>query len=320
MYDERRVLFFKTLTALHAGTGTDLRAVDLPIQREVHTGFPKVEASTLKGCLRNAFGKGDEENNKILSIIFGKADKSSESGRKDNELFAAAIAITDTRLLFFPVRSAKGIYALITCPLVLKRFFDDLDLVNLKKKFNILSLENLLSDKPAIANQSDKDEHILVFNINEENRNNKKSILLDEYRFDVEENQDFTNFCNILDEIFGIQGSISAITKRAVLLPDDYFKDFVMNATSIVTRIQIGDEGVAENQALFTEEYLPEECILYSLIMMSESKDESEQRDAKGLMQFFKEKMPEIFQIGANETLGKGFVKTYLMDGDGNDR
>ena len=53
---------------------------------------------------------------------------------------------------------------------------------------------------------------------------------------------------------------------------------------------------------------------------MSESKDESEQRDAKGLMQFFKEKMPEIFQIGANETLGKGFVKTYLMDGDGNDR
>lgn len=331
MYNESKALFLKVLTPLHAGSGTDLRAVDLPIQREVHTGFPKIEASTLKGCIRNSFEKSITDNstdNKIdketLNLIFGNEEK--------DKISAAAIAITDARLLFFPVRSAKGIYALITCPMVLNRFKKDMELLEkdkeLKKKDNelvnkVMELVKMEIDKledvaPALASQ----ESVLTL----KTTNDIHTVLLDEYRYDLMYNSLFLEFCKKLEEI----GQLD-ISKRAVLLPNDDFKDFVMHATSIVTRIKVGNSGVVENQALFTEEFLPEESILYSLVMMSDSKDKSKgisqdnsqntSRDnssnAQTLMKAFSSIFynNKIFQIGADETLGKGFVETFYIEG-----
>lgn len=298
MYKEKRVLFLKVLTPLHAGSGTDLRAVDLPIQREVHTGFPKIEASTLKGCLRNSFEK--DLNKDVLDAIFGI--------KGEGELSAAALAITDARLLFFPVRSAKGVYALITCPMVLERFKKDMELAGVKEEFDVSS-----TDAPALASESS----ILKMKTN----GSKQTILLDEYWYDINISPSFKEICKKMDKSIGGTGSI---TKRAVLLSDDDFKYFVMHSTSIVTRIKVGTDGVAENQALFTEEYLPEESILYSLVMMSDSKLKSYPADDKKLIEDFSKNRfsknsPGIFQIGADETLGKGFVEAYLKGGDKNE-
>lgn len=295
MYNEKKALFLKVLTPLHAGSGSDLRAIDLPIQREVHTGFPKIEASTLKGCLRNSFEKSGM-NKVVLDAIFGKEGES--------ELSAAAIAVTDARLLFFPVRSAKGVYALITCPMVLKRFKKDMETAGIEEviKIDVSSIAT-----PALASK----ENILKLKTN----NEKQTILLDEYRYDANTDDSFNGFCVKLKELIDLPNSIA---ERAVVLPDDDFKDFVMHATSVVTRIKVGTNGVVENQALFTEEYLPEESILYSLTMMGDSKLKSNSSDAKKLMETFSEYLPKIFQIGADETLGKGFVESYLKGGDKN--
>lgn len=54
MYRLVRPLFLICETPLHAGSGSDLGIVDLPIQRERHTGFPEIEGSSLKGALREA--------------------------------------------------------------------------------------------------------------------------------------------------------------------------------------------------------------------------------------------------------------------------
>jgi len=46
--------------------------VDLPIQRESHTGFPKIEASSLKGAIRQSFedcAQNDEDKKKV-PIVF----------------------------------------------------------------------------------------------------------------------------------------------------------------------------------------------------------------------------------------------------------
>jgi len=294
MYKQRKALFLKVITPLHAGSGTDLRVIDLPIQREVHTDFPKIEASTLKGCMRKSFNKNGLEA-KLVNTIFGNEGES--------ELSAAAIAITDARLLFFPVRSAKGVYALITCPMVLERFQKEMALLGISLEMNIVS-----NDASALASK----DSVLKFNIEE----NKNTILLDEYRYDASVNSSFEEFCIRLSDLIGVTDSIA---ERAVLLPDDDFKDFVRHATSIVTRIKVGTNGVVENQALFTEEYLPEESILYSLIMMDDSKLKLNSLKSNELMETFSKYLSKFFQIGADETLGKGFVESCLKGGDKNE-
>lgn len=39
-------------TSIHAGTGQHTGAIDLPIQREGHNGWPRVFGSAVKGALR----------------------------------------------------------------------------------------------------------------------------------------------------------------------------------------------------------------------------------------------------------------------------
>ena len=299
MYNEMKALFLKVLTPLHAGSGTDLRAVDLPIQREIHTGFPKIEASTLKGCLRNAFKKLEKSK---IDMIFGKEG--------EGELSAAALAITDARLLFFPVRSAKGVYALITCPMVLERFRKDMELAGISEKEGFTAK---LSDVAPIA-VCNKD-NVLVIQLNKE----KQAVLLDEYRYDLSYNAYNDSFNKLCTKLQAMLPSPNTIADRAIILPDNDFKDFVTHATSVVTRIRVGENGVVENQGLFTEEYLPEESILYSLAMMGNSKLKSNPADAKELMSLFSKDFPKIFQIGADETLGKGFVETHLQGGGGDE-
>lgn len=55
-------------TSIHAGAGQSGGVIDLPIQREAHTGWPVVYGSAVKGALRALA----EENNALwLKIVFG---------------------------------------------------------------------------------------------------------------------------------------------------------------------------------------------------------------------------------------------------------
>lgn len=288
MYNEKKLLFLKALTPMHVGSGSDLRVVDLPIQREVHTSFPNIQASTLKGCIRDAFEKHGKSD--YSDAIFGKEG--------DKEISAAALALTDARLLFFPVRSAKGVFALITCPMVLKRFQKDLELlgIDIDIKINISIIQS-----QALVNNN---RFLLL------DQDGKNKILLDEFKYDAEINDEFQKTCDIIDKM---TDSKELLEQHAVLISDDDFTYFVKHATSIVTRIRVGEDGVAENQALFTEEYLPEESILYSLLMMDDSGSE---QLMKKLSIFIVDN--NIIQIGADKTLGKGFTEMHLKGGEKN--
>jgi len=45
---------------------------------------------------------------------------------KEDRQFTGCIAVTDARLLLFPVKSQKGVFAWITCPRVVSRFIGEL--------------------------------------------------------------------------------------------------------------------------------------------------------------------------------------------------
>lgn len=41
-HNSAMIMTLNTLTSTHPGSGTELSFVDLPIQREGHTGYPKI--------------------------------------------------------------------------------------------------------------------------------------------------------------------------------------------------------------------------------------------------------------------------------------
>ncbi|CUT08484.1 CRISPR type III-B/RAMP module RAMP protein Cmr4 [Candidatus Kryptonium thompsonii] len=115
------------------------------------------------------------------------------------------------------------------------------------------------------------------------------------------------------------------LKKDLVILSDDDFKQFVKTSTEVITRTRIDDKtGTVASGALWTEEYLPQDTILYSLVMFTEPRvveDEGKgvfkvgdsQKEAELVAKFFKDGLPEVVQIGGNQTIGKGFVRLKIL-------
>ena len=147
MFKSAKPLFLIVETSLHAGSGSDLGIVDLPIQREKHTGYPKIEASGIKGAIREVFSTqpnlnalkqgwnitsvGDLHHEEAIKLAFGP-DTANQS-----DLHGGALGFTDARLLLFPVKSVSGVFGWITCPAVLERFKQDICICKPNIPFNL---------------------------------------------------------------------------------------------------------------------------------------------------------------------------------------
>jgi len=343
MYKNAKPLFLICETPLHVGSGSDLGIVDLPIQRERHTNFPKIEASSLKGALREAFESAFKsktftnlnDNDVKIHRVFGFDDgslsptqisqlKTHFKNSKDDEQtqFSGALSLTDARLLLFPVKSLYGVFAWITCPRVIKKFIADLALAGITIPFS--GDVNFDNEKDKTTSKAE----ILKTN------NQKKQAYLEEFVFTL--NQDTANGnVNKLaewlkDNLFSATDTsywATKIEKDIVVLDDNDFRDFVTLATEVVTRTKIDNNtGTVQTGALFTEEYLPAESVLYSLAMFSdEFRNDTNKLKAKkentneadGVLEFFESGLTaneNIVQVGGNATLGKGIVRTKFIN------
>ena len=307
MFQETKTLFLVCETPLHAGSGDSLGVVDLPIQRERHTQLPKIEASSLKGALREAF-ESKLNNRKDAQII--RAFGPDEDGADH----AGAMAFSDARLLLFPVKSMKGVFAWVTCPKVLKQLQRDLTIAN--------NLPNDLDLSKIEKNTCCKTTDIAYAIANTD------KIVLEEYTFTVKKDDKTGELAAWLSKKLFTHAGIEPfwkdhLSKNLVVLSDDDFTDFVTLSTEVITRIKINnDTGTVQTGALFNEEYLPAESVLYSLVMAANEfidKDKLEKRggariDATAIMSFFKTTIEQIsyLQIGGNATLGKGIVHAII--------
>jgi len=327
MYKNAKPLFLICETPLHVGSGSDLGIVDLPIQRERHTNFPKIEASSLKGALREAFesafkSQTTHDNRLKVHRAFGydkdgilKTDKANiDAFFGDDTQFSGALSLTDARLLLFPVKSLYGVFAWITCPRVIKKFIADLALAGITIPFS--GDVNFDNEKDKTTSKAE----ILKTN------NQKKQAYLEEFVFTL--NQDAANGnVNKLaewlkDNLFSATDTsywATKIEKDIVVLDDNDFRDFVTLATEVITRTKINNEtGTVQDGALFSEEYLPAESVMYSLAMFTdEFSDKTGKMTATDMQAFFESGLNDnqnIVQVGANATLGKGIVRTKFIN------
>ncbi|CAA7602813.1 CRISPR type III-B/RAMP module RAMP protein Cmr4 [Acididesulfobacillus acetoxydans] len=301
MYKLARPVFLFCESSVHAGSGSDLGIVDLPIQRERHTGFPKIEASGLKGSLRDAVRRRErlyfqgrelsgEAREESMALVFGP-----ETGGE----YAAALGLTDARVLLFPVRSVKGVYAWVTCPQVLERFKNDLLLADVAQAWDVP------------ATNSTPDGCSLYVGAK------SGKIVLEEYTFEARPDAACSRLAGWLAEVSLPQGPSfdylrSKMTRDLLVLSDDDFSDFVQMSTEVITRTKIDQKtGTVEKGALFTEEYLPAETVLYSLVLTApvfNVKKGVFTDGEKAVLRFFQENLPPLVQIGGDATIGKGLV------------
>ena len=320
MYQIAKPLFLICETPLHAGSGSDLGIVDLPIQRERHTDFPKIEGSSLKGALREAVEQVTQqksfEDQVTVHRVFGYDDGGLKNKKAIDEAlggktdFAGAIGFSDARLLLFPVKSMKGVFAWVTCEKVLSQFSSDMK--QTQKDFDITGLEFL------------RDQKTYVFSPETSTKIKNDKVVLEEYTFtianelngviQVVEGGKETNLPDWLAKhLFNNDGSYwcEKVKKDIIVLSNDDFKDFVNLSTEVITRIKIDNEtGTVATGALFTEEYLPSESVLYSLILAHQEFRADSDFTAKDVLSFFGENLNEIVQIGGSATIGKGLVRT----------
>ncbi|PRR79328.1 type III-B CRISPR module RAMP protein Cmr4 [Clostridium luticellarii] len=285
MYIKSKIEYIKAITPIHAGVGQDLGIADMPIQREKHSNIPKIEASTLKGSIKSYLyhklkktnTNDDEKALNEMYAIFGP-----ENGNDS----ASLIGFTDAKLLLFPIKSAAKIFKLITCPYVLKRWVEDLKLSD--NSIDDLSIDDLKVDEgEAVALEG------------EENK-----IILEEYIFTKA--GDKTGECKKgLENLFKKLEDIDK--SRIILLSDSDFIELVTMYTEIITRNRITVEtGVAKDTGLFTEEYLPAETVLYFTVLNAANFKADKNEDSIG---YFDEHIGNVFQVGGDFTIGKGFVK-----------
>jgi len=308
MFKKSGLLTFYAETSLHMGSGTSLSYVDLPIQREKHTDFPIMQASGIKGVIKE-FAERQWKDNKIkVETIFGP-----EEGDK----FASCIIFTDAKILLFPVRSVAGIFAWVSCPFVLKRFKRDLESAGVEFKDNN---EEINIPEPS------GEEKIIVITDSILKVQSTNQVMLEEFVFNVEDDSksnQATQIANKIKEFLpdnpALQDLINELPKRFCIVADNVFKDFVKLAVEIQTRIKINQAtGTVEEGALFTEELVPSESIFYSLVFFNDpyNKINGVQNvdDVMNATQNLFSNFP-LLQLGGDETLGRGLLRVKFTQG-----
>jgi len=277
-----KTMYILARTPIHVGAGNSVGVVDSPIMRERHTRIPIIPGSSLKGVLADLWTgesvNGKRKQGSDLVALFGSDD--------DKAAASGSLLIGEARVLAFPVRSAKGSFAWITCPHILRKWKEDTN-----GSFDIAEVENekcLAGDSVCVSGNA---------------------VVLEEYK--LEKVAPVAN--EILDALSKAMPNSCVWEKvktNLVVISDELFSYFVENACEIVSRIRVDDEtGTVTNGALFNQEQCPSETMFYTVIC------ETERNQGNAILKL-EAKLKEngnIIQIGGDATIGLGFCAVSLQ-------
>jgi CRISPR-associated protein Cmr4 len=280
-----RLYHLHALSALHCGTGQSAGVVDLPIARDRATNLPLVPGSSLRGVLRDDFAGKDAA---LERTLFGPRS----IGGAD-EAHAGALAVGDAHLLLLPIRALAGIVAYATCPFILKRYAQDSGKVaeiplptdaqalHASDNLNQLAGKIVLEDLDlAPVHKPEADQWA-------------KAIAGAVFADDAEAQKD--------------------LIARFLILPDSVFSFLAETATEIRARIAIDNtSGVVKQGALWYEENLPAESVLWGVYALTASRVKGEETQADELAA----KIPPttLLQLGGKAGVGRGLTR-FLSGG-----
>lgn len=304
MFTTAGMLFFYCETPLHAGSGSNISHVDLPLQRERHTDYPIVQASGVKGACRDwaeSLYRDQAEKMAEITFVFGPEDNKASD-------HSGTVAFTDAQILLFPVRSFVGGFAWLTCPRVLDRLRRKLAMIN--------ATEGLWPEIAAVGPAEGQ-----VWASNRCRLLHNDLIILEDLAVQVDRagEQVVQDLADWLAQQALPQSSAYAYIRQRLpesllVVANDLFQDFVRLSTEIVTRIRIGETGTVETGALWSQELLLTDTVLYSLVLAKDLKVNGRHQKAEASLQFIADLVQagKILQMGGDETVGRGLVRPHF--------
>lgn len=287
MFEDTSIAIMYAVTPCHAGSGSALGVVDLPIQRERHTGWPMIQSSGVKGAFRANF---DHFKNKITNREQVKDfDNITKSvfGKSDDNGYAGSLSVSDAKILAYPMRSNISPFVWITCPSVIKR---------LAKDFEIAGFPDFDSSNFTVKDDSDA---VRLAG----NEKLSGQVLLEDYEVKVSD---------VKIEEFSKIASYFKDAERLLLVSDEVFNYAVTNCTQIMAQIKINSEtGTTSDGSLRYQEELPSDTIMYTVIHWGDTKNTAEaELKAETIKRFVTEEViAKHIQIAGDESCGRGIFQ-----------
>ncbi len=314
MYEAKSMMFLCVETPLHAGTGRSLGTVDLPIQRERTTGYPMVQASSVKGRLRaeskTLVGSADE-----WLTIFGPEQDSKEEGKRSSD-FGGALSTGDARVLLFPVRSLAGVFAWVTSVDALARF--QREAIALELRLDAGANGKFSLPAAPIGNQA-------IIGHSSDLKADATNVVLEEFSF-AAQSQTLDDLAKWLANHALPQTPEYAywranLPKKLCILPENAFRDFVLYGTEVQTHIALDqDTKTVKDGALWTSESLPVDTVLFAPVQATPPRNPSKPASVDEAAKILKKvtdleaTMPRM-HLGGDETTGQGVVAVHFVVG-----
>ncbi len=294
-------------TPLHPGSGQSPGVVDLPVQRERHTHFPIVPATSLKGSLRRV-AERHWVGEKMADVLFGPRPQGG-----GNELHAGALAFADARVLAFPVRSMSDVFLWVTCPLVLGRLARDLRLIGAETPGLFL----------ASAVHPGEGE-IWVAD------GRTGTVVLEDLSFQA---TSLDGWGSVGGRLAGFLPTGEAhslyrekFARHLALINDSDFTYLVRNATQVTARIALNEQKTTSGNGgnLWYEETLPADTLFTMLVLAEAPRAPEGQRVGATCALDIRDRFLELVggdpcfvQVGGNETVGQGWCAMRVVNEEG---
>lgn len=295
---QHRLLTIHCLSPLHCGTGQGIAGIDLPIQRERHTGWPVIPGSSIKGVLRDAYrgslGGADKNSDTRTVALFGPEPKGEV-----NDLGLGALTLGDAILLAFPVRSLCGVFAWCTCPMALGRVarLSGAEALADGAKLTV-GQEELLGAKDLAAHDQKAvlEDHALAW----------KPLP--------------SGLVEVLTR-FWIPSAAAMLERHLAVVSDDLFTWFARHATQVEARIALDPATKTVNDGqLFYEETVPPEAVFVAPVAAEHARHpnaEEALRPADAAMGALRKLIDarKSLQFGGKATIGRGQCAVRLTGG-----
>lgn len=283
------ILMILTQTPTHVGGGEASGYIDNPIQRERHTGHPIFQSGGMKGVFRKEFLESTPrplsgEDRALRTSWFG-----TEEG-DDGKPMAGHLSFVEARTLAFPLRSAAGAFAWITCPKALSGF------------------ASVCTSAPAIPQEPEEMSCQAGKKVSWNNH-----VVLEEYRFThtAPFPEEWERFLSALVSDHPVWNS-EQVAGRLVLLSNEDFSHFVTTACEISHHNRIDPKtGIVKDGALFTIESLPADTLMYAAVVDSRGNGA-----ITGLTQLLHS--TPVLQFGGDKSTGRGFCRVSVFSPSAN--
>jgi CRISPR-associated protein Cmr4 len=294
-----RLLFVHALSPLHAGTGQGIGVIDLPIAREKATNLPYLPGSSLKGTLRDM--TSGEISDDLRYKIFGpENDKAAE--------YAGSAQFSDQRLLLLPVRSLVGTFAWTTSPYILQRLLRD-------------AISAGVADAPIDVPRPASINHCILTQGTGVLSSDR--VYLED--LDLKSDADAANqqmakawATWIGQRVFPGADAASnewrnMLSARFCMVHDDAMSFLLETATEVTARIKLQDDAkTVQDGALWYEEALPTESILYGLVVATPLRRFEKELDNIRIFNAIAVLASHPTQFGGKATVGRGFCRMQM--------